>query len=90
MKLSDQISVSPDVIAREVGGETMLLDLDSGTYFGLDAIGGRIWQALESDTMLADACDAILAEYEVTREDLERDVLALLEQLAAHKLITTV
>ena len=46
MQLSDSITVSGDVVARDVGGEQVLLDLSSGQYFGLDNVGGRIWELL--------------------------------------------
>ena len=41
MKLSEKIRVSPDVVTREVGEETMLLNLASGTYYGLNEVGAR-------------------------------------------------
>ncbi len=88
MKLTDPIVVSPDAVARELGGETMLLDLASGACFGLDEIGGRIWQVLEDGHSPAAACDAILAAYEVEREVVERDVLTLLGQLIEQGLIS--
>lgn len=88
MKLSDPITVSPDVVAREVGGEVMLLDLASGTYFGLDEVGARIWKVLDEEGgTLADACDAVAAEYDVSREELERDVLDLAEKLIENGLL---
>ena len=81
MKLEDRLEISPEVVAREVGGETMLLDLASGTYFGLDAVGGRIWQALENGASLAEACDQIEGEFDVARAQLETDVLALAQKI---------
>jgi Coenzyme PQQ synthesis protein D (PqqD) len=88
VKLTDPIAISPEVVAREVGGETMLLDLASGTYFGLDAVGSRVWQLIEDQGVtLAGACDILVGEYEVSREDLERDVLALAGQLVENGLI---
>ena len=44
MNLNQTITLSPDVISQEVSGETVLLDLESENYFGLDAVGTRIWQ----------------------------------------------
>lgn len=87
MNLTDRFSISDEVVAREVGGETMLLDLSSGTYFGLDQIGGRIWQLLEDGSSPAEACDALIGEYDVIRETLETDVLALLADLLERRLI---
>ena len=39
MKLSDKVGIPPQVMARTVGDETVILDLASGTYFGLDPVG---------------------------------------------------
>lgn len=88
MNIADRLEVSPDVVAREVGGETMLLDLASGTYFGLDAVGGRVWQALEDGSSLTEACDKVAGEYDVARDQLESDVLALAERLLEQGLVS--
>lgn len=88
MNLENRLEISPDVVAREVGEETMLLDLASGTYFGLDAVGGRVWQALEAGSSLAEACDRIEGDFEVTRVQLEADVLALIGQIVERGLAT--
>lgn len=89
MKLTDRLSASNDVVAREVGGETILLDLASGNYFGLAAVGSRAWQLIDaSGCTLGEACETLLEEYEVEREVLQRDMLALAEQLIEQKLVT--
>ena len=52
-RLADQITVSPEVLFQEVGGEAVLLDLASESYFGLDDVGMRIWQLLQEQGSLA-------------------------------------
>ena len=89
--LRDQIVFfySPsDVVAREVGEETMLLNLASGTYFGLDPVGGRFWQLLEEGKSATEARDALLQQYDVAPEELDRDLEKLLADLAAHGLVS--
>lgn len=88
MKPSDSVTIPDQVMAREVGDETVILDLASGTYFGLDAIGARIWQLLAEGKTLAETCEIMLEEYEVTPEQLERDVAALTEELARKGLVS--
>jgi Coenzyme PQQ synthesis protein D (PqqD) len=88
LKPSDKISISPQVVARELGGETVILDLSTGTYFGLDPVGARMWRLLEAGQSLAGVCDAMVEEFEVSRDELERDVLALARDLLDKKLIT--
>lgn len=88
MKLSDSLTVSGDVVAREVGGEMVLLDLASGQYFGLDTVGGRIWELLsENPCTLAQLCDAIEEEFDAPREQIEADLMALAAQLSEQELI---
>jgi hypothetical protein len=87
MKLSDTISIRPQVVARIVGNETVILDLESGTYFALDNVGARIWLLLEAGKSLLEVCDVIVQEFEVSRDELDRDVLALVRDLLDKKLI---
>lgn len=87
MKPTDRVTIPEHVMVRQVGDESVMLDLASGTYFGLDAIGARVWQLLVEGRTLAETCDAMLEEYEVSREELERDVADLVEQLAAQGLL---
>jgi hypothetical protein len=88
MHLTDRVTVPEQVLARQVGEETVILDLASGTYFGLDPVGARIWQLMIEGKTLAEVCAVMLEEYEVTREDIERDVLKLAEELSAKQLIS--
>ena len=87
MKLTDGVTIPPQVMARTVGDETVILDLASGTYFGLDPIGARIWGLMGEGRVLAEICSTMLEEYEVEREQLEADVLRLTTELAERGLI---
>lgn len=87
MNVTDAVTIPAQVMARQVGDETVILDLASGTYFGLNPVGARIWQLLAEGRTLVDVCATMRAEYEVTREDIERDVLSLAEELRAKQLI---
>ncbi len=89
MQLSDIIQASDDVVAREVSGEIVMLDLETGIYFGLNAVGGRIWEMIEAQGQsISMLCDAIEAEFDAPRSDIERDIMALLSELTERKLIT--
>jgi len=88
MKLTDKPTIPTQVMARQIGDETVILDLGSGTYFGLDPVGARVWQLIGEGKALGEICDTLLDEYEVARDTLERDVLDLAEKLLEQKLIT--
>lgn len=88
MNLSDKVAIPAQVMVREVGEETVILDLANGTYYGLDPVGARIWQLMAEGQTLVQVCDVMLAEYDVSREDIKRDVLALLETLLERQLVS--
>lgn len=87
MNLDNTLDIKPHVIARQVGDETVLLDLENGTYFGLDPVGARIWELISQGRTLAAVCEVILDEYDVTREIIEQDLLKLVADLAAQRLV---
>lgn len=88
MQLSDTIATSDDVVARVVAGETVLLNLATGTYFGLNEVGGRVWQLIDTEgRSLAEVRDTIQAEFDVSAQDAEADLLALLADLSEHGLV---
>ena len=87
MNLSDRVRIAQQVMARQVGEEMVMLDLAGGTYFGLDPVGARIWQLLDEGKTLAEICDVMMAEYAVSREEIERDVLRLADELTVNGLI---
>lgn len=90
MRLDERFQVSDDVIAREVAGEMVLLDLASGLYFGLDPVGSRIWERLsDGPCTLADVCDLIESEFDAPRDQIERDIVALAHQFTEKKLINS-
>lgn len=82
-----KIEISEDVLFQEVSGETVLLDLASEQYFGLDSVGTRIWTLLSEGAAADAVVDRLLGEYEVERETLAADVDELMARLAEAGLI---
>jgi len=87
MTLTDKVTVPKQVMAREIDGETVLLDLAGGMYFGLDAVGTRIWALLGQGRSLEEVCAVLVAEYEVGLEEVQGDVVRLVGELAAKGLV---
>lgn len=88
MNLEARLQPSDTVVAREVGGELVLMDLASGTYFGLEGIGGQVWQAIEERRPLSAVLEQLEGEYDVTPEQLRVDVSALVGQLIEQGLVS--
>jgi hypothetical protein len=84
--LENTFTLSKDALFRDVGGEAVILDLTSGTYFGLNAVGTRIWQLLEEHGRLRTVLDELCREYDAAPDELERDLLGLVARLAEARL----
>lgn len=87
MTLSDRLEVPVEVMARQVGEETVILHLESGTYYGLNPVGARVWQLILEGKSLGEVCGVMLEEFEVEREQIEKDVLDLVCELQAKNLV---
>ena len=72
---------APRVLHQEVHGEAVLLDLASERYFGLNQVGARIWALCSQGQTQGAVLEALEAEFEVGREQLEADLARLLSQL---------
>jgi hypothetical protein len=88
MKVQSKIAISPRAMFRSVGDETVILDLETGSYFGLDPVGARVWALIDEGKAFDELCETMVEEYEVNRAQLERDVEALVNNLANHRLIS--
>ena len=81
------ITISEQALSQEVNGETVILDLASESYFGLDEVGTRIWQLLQEKNDLQTVFDTLLDEYDVEAEQLKTDINELLEKLVDSGLV---
>jgi len=75
------VAPSAHQVSSELGDEVVILHVHNGIYHGLDAIGARIWNLINERRTLAQIRDAILNEYDVTRERCEADLQSLLQEL---------
>lgn len=76
------ITVSDAVLHQQVGEETVLLNMTTEQYHGLDEVGSRVWQLLREHQTLDPIVAALLHEYEVDETALRADVERLLGELA--------
>ena len=83
-----RVEISPSVIYRDVSGEIVLLNLQSGVYYGLDPVGSRMWQLLMEQRPLDDVCSVMLEEYDVAAEVLRADLSRLVDELSSKGLVT--
>jgi hypothetical protein len=81
------VVASRDQVGSDLGGETVLLGLKSARYYGLQDVGARIWELLQTPIAVANICETICREYDVSPDQCEVDVIRFLDDLAGNELI---
>jgi hypothetical protein len=85
--LNLRATVPEAVITRELDGETILLNLDTGIYFGLDKVGTDVWRAILAAATLEEALGKVQSEYDVEPGVLRTDFVRLVDELLAKGLL---
>jgi hypothetical protein len=88
--LNKPIVPSPDAVTSRVGAETVILHLRKGTYYGLDPMGTRVWELLQSGTTVQTVCASLLPQFEVSEDTLTQDIGEFIQHLAAEELVEEV
>ena len=68
-------------MATPVDDEMVMMHLESNRYYGLNAMGRRIWELIETPTPITAVCQQLLTEFDVEPEICEREVLAFLTEM---------
>ena len=76
-----------DLIANEIEGELVMMNLKSGKYFGLNLISTRIWELIEKPVSLQQLVSLMSDEYKVTQEKCEEEVSEFILQLKDLKMV---
>jgi hypothetical protein len=74
-------------VSCNVAEEAVVLDLESGVHCGLNSVAARVWNLIQRPRTVHEIQAAILDEYDVAPARCEHDLLALLRDLAARRLI---
>ena len=88
MAADARFAISHDVVHRVLDGETIVLSLDSGTYFGLNDTGTRVWRLIEEGVSRSQIIERISREFAHPIEVVRADVDELLELLQSKGLVT--
>ena len=77
----------PEQVSCDLSGEAVILNLNSGIYYGMDEIGALIWNALDEPRTLEYIRDTILSDYQIDSDTCERDIVAFLAEMQSAGLI---
>ncbi len=87
LDLARQLRINESVVCSELDDEMVLLNIETGIYFGLDAVGTAIWRLLVKGADESEIVRRLLAEYDVEPVRLRTDVSAFLNLLSARGLL---
>lgn len=87
MVLDKRVTVPPGVMFRDLDGEAVVLEIESGRYFGLNETGTRMWLLLQEHGSLERVLRDLLIEYDVTEERLRRELLSFVDTLSSQRLL---
>ena len=87
ISFSDRVRVPDDVLVSRLQEESVILNLDSERYYGLDNVGTRVLSVLTNSDSIEAAYQSLLAEYDVDGNVLRQDLLALVESLLQQGLV---
>jgi hypothetical protein len=87
LSLTSEISVPKHVLVRVFQNESVLLNLESEYYHGLDDVGTQMWQAVTQSKTLQEAYDLLLSQYEVDAATLKKDLTDFIERLVQRGLL---
>jgi len=84
---STKVTVSKDYVFCKVEDEMVLLGMEDGIYYGLNPVGAFIWEEIKEPKTIDEIRDAVLSEYEVEKDECEKDLYELLRELVEKGLV---
>jgi hypothetical protein len=81
------IKRNKEVFASEIDEEVVMMNVDTGRYYGMDTVGSRIWELVAEEIQVKDVIETLMEEYDVSEEQCKSDVLEFLNELYENKLI---
>ena len=96
LNLTSICKPSEEVIAREIGGEMLLVPLVAGMVEGDDALytlsptAHDIWKQLDGKKTLQEIIDVLSQKYSASLEEIKEDVLGFATEMVDHSIITIV
>jgi hypothetical protein len=88
--LNTIIQQADNLVSCVLDGETALMNVASGYYYGLDPVGSRIWALIEQKRLVSQLCTFIVEEFEVEPPQCEHHLLTFLNELAKNNLVKVI
>ena len=87
IELNSVVSKSTELLASELDGELVMMDVETGKYFGLNGVGSVIWNLIDKPHSVSEICSQLEKEYDVEASTCEQEVLAFLNSMDTEKML---
>ncbi|HEY4785221.1 MAG TPA: lasso peptide biosynthesis PqqD family chaperone [Bacteroidales bacterium] len=85
--LQTTVRRNTNMVTSKIDDEIVMMSVENGEYYGLDPVGSRIWELIEKPIQIADLITTLMDEFEVERENCERDTFEFLKELNTKRLL---
>jgi hypothetical protein len=86
-KTHEKLIGSESVVCAELDGEAILLNIDTGLYFGLDPVGTTIWNALTGGATAEEIAAQVAEQFDAPLDQILADVREFLALLSEKGLV---
>lgn len=85
--INTKVSQAMGIVAADMDGEKAMLNIEQGKYYGLDGVGSRIWELIDTPRTIREVVAILLTEYDVDEKKCHQDVMGFLLKLSAQGLV---
>ena len=91
--IADQLTLETIVrrgdalLSTSLGDDVVMMDVEQGAYYGLEAVAARIWAMTEQPMSVGSLCDRLVAEYQISPEQCQQEVVAFLGELLTRQIV---
>ncbi len=89
INLDTKIVRNTSLLSSEIDGETVMMSVEQGNYYGINKVGTEIWKLIETPMTVREVCETLVKEYKVDRGVCENEVILFLNELTDEHIIAT-
>ncbi len=90
LTINDIVAATRHQVSAELSDEAVILGMRDGVYYGVEAVGARIWSLVQQPVCLSAVVETLVAEFDVESPECSADVLAFVRSLLAKGLVERV
>ncbi len=84
---NSKIILNQELLQSEIDGETIMMSIDNGKYYGLNSVASRIWEIIKDEPLFSELIEKLMEEYDIEKKQCEIETLDFLTNLIKNKLI---